>query len=95
MLIDLNMDDVTTIRSALNVWEKEKSSELLSSTLLGAMFCKDSDREKFTDDSVKKMDEAKMDGELRKQSSIMLQAKLISALNKEAIQPSICKSEIA
>lgn len=80
MQVDLNQDEIQTLMSALKVWQNEAQSGALIGSLITAMVSKN---ELEAKEKVKQeMDAANMEGKVREQTSIMLQAKLLTAMHK-------------
>lgn len=83
MQIDLNEDEIKTLCSALEAWEKETAQNNMLSSLLGVMLAPPEQQAKVRAEGPLEIEKGSMEAKVRRTTSIMLQAKLLTAANKQ------------
>jgi hypothetical protein len=80
MKVDLNQNEIRIINEALDAWEKECAQEAMSSLLLGAIFRPEGQsKEEERKEASAQAEFARKQTSARRNQSIMLRAKLITA----------------
>ncbi len=85
---DLSIDEIQILIESLKAWEKQPISDEMFGSMLGAMFMgmspkedREAEKKSFHERETKKLDMAQKKGEVRRDQSIMLQAKLLVMRN--------------
>lgn len=76
---NLTRKEIDTLIDALEAWEAKDMGEEIMMTVLGAMFCKDDPeaKAKMETEQNERREKVEMEGRERKETSLMLRAKLI------------------
>ena len=79
--IELNEQEIELIRAALDVYETQPMSDEFSGAMFGLMLTPKEQREEFSTSLKEKANKAAEEGKRRRDSTILLKAKFIMALN--------------
>ena len=81
--MELNKKDIKILLEALDTWESKEASTHLMSLLMGGMLSRDSESaEKLLNKTNEDYNQKEKERELKKETAILLKAKLISMKDK-------------
>lgn len=79
MQVELSNEDIQLLCTALDAWERESQTTGMMTSVLMAALTPPEGRDQFKSEQMKVRSEADFEAKARKQTSIILQAKLMQA----------------
>ncbi len=86
MKVDLTSQEINVLAEAMEIWEKDSTTNAMMTGLMGAMLCPKDQHEKYKSELELDMEKAKVEALSRKNRSILIRAKLLQALNRDSEQ---------
>jgi len=83
MKIELSQDEVETLNTALECWEKEANTSAMISSFLSVALAPKDEKDQQKNRSKQEFAKADEEGRRRKMKSLMLRAKLFSAITNQ------------
>ena len=85
MQIDLSQDEIETLGSALECWEKEPTNGAFMTQIMATILAPEGKREHFDQKAKEANEKSEVQTKLRKTRSLLLRAKLLGAIQSQMI----------